>query len=86
MTKIELKKASGPLSEYAEKARKDPIIVVKRGKPFAAVIPIRNADDETVALSTNRKFLKIIGRSRARVKKHGGISASELRRRLGLAK
>jgi prevent-host-death family protein len=86
MTKVEYKKASGPLSEYAEKARKDPIIVMKRGKPFAAVIPIRNADDETVVLSTNRKFLRIIDRSRARVKKEGGISAGELRRRLDLAK
>ena len=86
MTKIELKKASEPLSKYAQKARKDPVIVVKKGKPFAAVIPIRNADEETLALSTNRKFLKIIERSRARVKKEGAISASELRRRLGLGK
>ena len=83
MTKIELKKASEPLSKYAQKARKDPVIVVKKGKPFAAVIPIRNADEETLALSTNRKFLKIIERSRAR---EGAISASELRRRLGLGK
>jgi antitoxin (DNA-binding transcriptional repressor) of toxin-antitoxin stability system len=86
MTKVEFKKASGPLSEYAEKARKDPIIVIKRGKPFAAVIPIRNADEETVALSTNRKFLKIIERSRSSLRKQGGISARELRRRLGLTK
>jgi transcription elongation factor len=56
------------------------------GKPFAAVIPIRNADEETVALSTNRKFMTIIDRSRARIKKAGGISATELRRRLGLEK
>ena len=84
MTKIEFKKASGPLSEYATKARKDPIVVFKRGKPFAAVIPIRNADEETLALSTNRKFLKIIDRSRSRLKKEGGISASELRRRLSI--
>jgi prevent-host-death family protein len=86
MTRVEFKNASGPLSEYAEKARKDTIIVVKRGKPFAAVVPIRNADEETVALSTSRKFAKIIERSRARVKKEGSVSASELRRRLGLAK
>jgi hypothetical protein len=86
MTKVEFKKASGPLSEYAEKARKDPVIVIKRGKPFAAVIPIRNADEETVALSTSRKFVAIIERSRNRVKKEGAISASELRRRLGLEK
>ena len=84
MTKIELKKASGPLSEYAQKARKDPVIVVKQGKPFAAVIPIRNADDETVALSTSRKFLAIIERSRVRAKKQGGVPAAELRRRLGI--
>jgi antitoxin (DNA-binding transcriptional repressor) of toxin-antitoxin stability system len=86
MTKIEFKNASGPLSEYATKARKGPVVVYKAGKPFAAVIPIRNADEESLALSTNRKFLKIITRSRARVKKEGAISARELRRRLGLGK
>jgi antitoxin (DNA-binding transcriptional repressor) of toxin-antitoxin stability system len=84
MTKVEFKKASRPLSEYAQKARKAPIIVIKRGRPFAAVVPIRNADEETVALSTNRKFMTIIDRSRARAKKEGGIAAKELRRRLGL--
>ena len=45
MTKIEFKKASEPLSKYAQRARKDLVIVVKKGKPFAAVVPIRNADD-----------------------------------------
>ena len=79
MTKVELKKASEPLSKYAQKARKDPVIVVKRGKPFAAVVPIRNADAETVSLSTNRKFLAIIERSRSRTKKEGAISSKELR-------
>ncbi|MDZ4342663.1 MAG: hypothetical protein U1E51_09550 [Candidatus Binatia bacterium] len=47
-------------------------------------MPIRNADEDTVALSTNRKFMTIIDRSRARAKKEGGISAKELRRRLGI--
>ena len=86
MTRVKFKNASGPLSEYAEKARNDPVIVVKHGKPFAAVVPIRNADEETVVLSTNRKFMRIIDRSRARVKKEGGISAKQLRHRLGLEK
>lgn len=84
MKKIELAKASAPLSEYAVKAEKDPIIVLRRGKPMAAVIPLRNIDEETVALSTNKNFLKIIEKSRAKLKKHGGISPKELRRRLGL--
>jgi PHD/YefM family antitoxin component YafN of YafNO toxin-antitoxin module len=84
MKKIELAKASAPLSEYAVEAEKDPIIVLRRGKPMAAVIPLRNTDEETVALSTNKNFLKIIEKSRSKLKKHGGISAKELRRRLGL--
>jgi len=84
MSRIDFKKASRPLSEYAKQARKDPVIVVKAGKPFAAVVPIRNTDEETVALSTNRKFMMIIERSRARARKQGAISAKELRRRLGI--
>ena len=86
MRKVEFKNASQPLSEYATKARKAPVVVYKRGRPFAAVIPLRNVDEETLALSTNRKFLKIIDRSRARVKREGAISAGKLRRRLGLEK
>lgn len=84
MKKIELTKASAPLSEYALESEKDPIVVVRRGKPFAAVVPLRNVDAETVALSTNRKFLGIIEKSRARLKKQGGLSSKEMRRRLGL--
>lgn len=86
MTRVELKKATAPLSEYAEKARKDPVIVVRKGKPFAAVVPLRNGDEESLAVGTNRKFLKVIKRSRARVKKEGAVPAAELRRRLGLDK
>jgi len=37
-----------------QKAR---VIVYKGGKPFAAVIPLHNADDETLALSTTKTFL-----------------------------
>jgi len=86
MKKIEMAEASGPLSDYALKAKKGPIIVVRRGRPVAAVVPIPNADAETISLSTNRKFLAIIERSRSRLKKEGGISAAELRRRLGVKK
>ena len=86
MTKVEFKNSSGPRSEYATKARKARVVVYKKGRPFAAVIPLRNADDETFALSTNREFLKIIDRSRVRVQRESAISAAKLRRRLGLEK
>ncbi len=86
MKKIEIKKASGSLADYARQCQKNPILVVKEGKPVAAVVPIRNADAETVALSTGRQFLAIIKRSRSRRKKEGSVSSKEIRRRLGLGK
>jgi len=86
MKKIELRKASGSLAEYARQCQKNPILIVKEGKPVAAVVPIRNADVETTTLSTSRQFLSIIKRSRSRRKKEGSISSKEIRRRLGLRK
>ena len=63
---------------------KEPIILTVDGKPVAALMPIENADLETVALSTNPQFLALIERSRARQRSEAGISSEEMRHRLGL--
>jgi antitoxin (DNA-binding transcriptional repressor) of toxin-antitoxin stability system len=78
-------KSTAPLADYGRDADKEPVIVTKRGRPVAALIPIENADDETVSLSTNRRFLALIERSRRRHETEGGISTEEMRRRLGLS-
>jgi len=79
-----MSKASASLAEYTRQARKGPIVVVRKGKPVAALVPIRNADAETASLSTNPHFLAIIERSRSRRRKHGGVSSKEIRKRLRL--
>ena len=86
MKKIEMAKASAPLSEYAQKVSKEPVILTVDGKPVAALVAIENADMETATLSTHPKFLAIIERARARQKAEGGISIAEMRRRLGMKK
>ena len=48
---------------------------------MAALVQIENADMEIVALSTNPEFIKLIERSRARVRADGAISSEEMRRR-----
>jgi hypothetical protein len=48
----------------------------------AALVPLENADMETVDLSTNPQFMQIIERSRAAVLSEGAISAAELRARM----
>jgi len=41
-------------------------------------------DRETIALSTNPKFIELLEKSRSRRRAEGGISSAEMRHRLGL--
>ncbi|MBI3800295.1 MAG: type II toxin-antitoxin system prevent-host-death family antitoxin [Deltaproteobacteria bacterium] len=86
MRVIEKTEATAPLAEYTRGVKKEPVIITRKGKPIAALVSIENADLETVSLSTNREFLKLIERSRARQRAEGGISSDEMRRRLGVKK
>jgi len=83
---IEKTEATASLAKYMTGVKKEPVIVTRKGKPIAALVAIENADLETVSLSTNRKFLELIERSRMRQRKEGGISSDEMRRRLGVKK
>ena len=83
MKAIERTAATASLADYAADIGDDPLVVTSHGQPVAALVPIQNADMETVALSTSREFLELIERSRARVRAEGGISSAEMRRRFG---
>ena len=85
MRTVEIDEAS--LAEYGRKQRRETWVLTRRGKPVAAVVPVRDGmDAETFALSHNPAFIKIINRSWTSYKKKGGLSSEEARRRLGLAK
>jgi prevent-host-death family protein len=81
MKVVERTDATRSLADYAAEIGGSPVVVTNHGQPVAALIPIENADLETVALSTNRQFLDLIERSRARVRTEGGVSSEEMRRR-----
>ena len=78
---IERTDATASLAEYAAKIGNDPLVITSHGQPVAALVPIENADMETVSLSTNREFLDLIERSRSRSRSEGGIASQEMRRR-----
>src|SRR5712691_10914054 len=86
MKTLELAQATAPLADYARDVDKEPVVVTVRGRPVAALMPIENADRETVTLSTNPQFLALIERSRRQHETEGGISSEEMRRRLGVAR
>lgn len=81
MKVIEKVDATATLAEYTAEIASGAVIVTNEGRPVAALVPIENADLETVSLSTNREFLELIERSRARVHAEGGISGEEMRGR-----
>jgi antitoxin (DNA-binding transcriptional repressor) of toxin-antitoxin stability system len=62
MKTLELAQATAPLADYARDLDKEPVVVMVRGRPVAALMPIENADRETVTLSTNPQFLALIER------------------------
>lgn len=80
---VDKNEATRTLADYASEIQGGAVIVTDNGRPVAALVPIENADLETVSLSTNRRFLDLIERSRSRAKEEGGVTADEMRRRFG---
>jgi antitoxin (DNA-binding transcriptional repressor) of toxin-antitoxin stability system len=64
MKTIKLASASRSLAEYAKELDDQIVIVTDRNKPVAAVVPLRNVDRESLALSSHPEFLEIIAKSR----------------------
>jgi antitoxin (DNA-binding transcriptional repressor) of toxin-antitoxin stability system len=81
LKRIDRTQATDSLAAYVANLAGNPVIVTDQGRPVAALVPIENADLETISLSTNRQFLDLVERSRSRVRREGGISSEEMRRR-----
>jgi len=83
MKAVEITEAT--LTDFGRRSRNDMWLLTRRGRPVAAVVPIRSAMDfETFALSHNPRFIELVNRSWASYKKSGGVSLEEMRRRHGL--
>jgi antitoxin (DNA-binding transcriptional repressor) of toxin-antitoxin stability system len=82
---IDITEATQPLAEYAQQADSGPLVVTANGKPIAIVLPIENADTETITLSEHPQFLAIIERSRDRQQRAGGLTSDAVRQHLGLS-
>lgn len=81
MKTLEISEAS--LAEYQRNP--ETWVLTRRGKPVAAVVPIRpGMDPETFALSHNADFIEIINRSWKSYEEKGGIPLDEVRRKYGL--
>ena len=64
MKTLELRKATGSLAAYVGDAQKGPVVFTVKGDLVAA-LAVTNADLEAVFLGSNRRFLRLIERSRS---------------------
>jgi len=76
--------SAGPrhLRAALRQGEEETILLTRRGKPVAAVVPLKGVDAETLALSTSRKFLAILRRSYRELEAGRAISLAEMRRRV----
>jgi PHD/YefM family antitoxin component YafN of YafNO toxin-antitoxin module len=74
MKVLELEKASKPLADYASDLGSDSLVITSNHKPVAALISIKDADRESLALGLSAEFGKIIRQARAEAKK-GKVSS-----------
>ncbi len=81
MKTIELSEITS-LTPHLQTGSAEPIVVRSHGKTLAAVIPVDEADVESLLLSINPQFQKILECSEERLQKEGPMSAAEVRSRL----
>ena len=83
MRTVEISQAADSLPEYGRRKRGETWVLMRRGRPVAAVVPLDDEDYFSMRLANDPRFIEIIERSRARYKATGGISLAEMRRKYG---
>jgi PHD/YefM family antitoxin component YafN of YafNO toxin-antitoxin module len=80
MKTIEISTATKPLSEYAEEFGDEVIVLTSDQKPVAAIVSLKNIDEESLSLSTNPEFLDIIQQARKEFESGKKLSLEEMKR------
>ncbi len=84
MKAMKLPKELQPLLGVAESAKEETLVFTEKKRPVAALVSLRKVDRESLALSTNPEFLKIIETARKEVRAGKTISLEALRRKFKL--
>jgi hypothetical protein len=85
MMRVELDRATGSLSDYARKARRAPVVILRRGRPVAVLRALTDQDWEDLVVSTHPGFVALMRRSFERFKAGAGIPLEQIERELGVA-
>lgn len=84
MMRVEMAEATGSLLDYARKARKEPVVVTRHGKPVALLRCLTEEEWEDFAVATHPAFVALMKRSYARFKPGEGIPLEQIEREFGI--
>lgn len=83
MKTIEMADATAPLAEYARRNRRETLVLTRRGRAYAALMPISTPTDlENLRVSSSLGFRALVARSRQETPPGTGVSTEEVRRTL----
>ena len=82
MKTLELKKASKGLADYAANLGSESIVITSNNKPVAALVSLKGVDRESLSLSLNPAFMKIIRRARAEVRRGEVYSLKQVKQEM----
>ena len=85
MKAMKLPKELESFLEVAETVEEETLVFTRKKRPVAALVSLRKVDRESLALSTNPQFLKIIDTARKEVRAGRTTSLEALERKFGAA-
>ena len=85
MKTLEMSEATARLSEYARAARREPLLITLKGKPYVTLAAAGPRTDlENLTVTTHPKFLAMMQRSERRWREEGGLTSDQVREQLGI--
>ena len=85
MKAMKLPKVLQSFLAAAETSREETLVFTEKKRPVAALVSLRRVDRESLALSTNPEFLKIIETARKEIRAGKTTSLEALERKFGVA-
>ena len=76
MRTVEISEIASLLENYEKTER--PLIITRNGQPIAALFSVEDIDGETLSLSINQKFIRIIEESRKSQEEEGRIFLEDI--------
>ena len=80
MKSINLATARRPLADYAADLGDEILVLTKGDRAVAVIVPLRNVDRESLALSQHPEFLRIIACSRAELATGRKLTLDQMKR------